>query len=242
MLEKTRAIVLHQVKYTDSGIIAQLYTRKFGRQSFIVRGLRNKKAGKHSILFQPMFILDLEMYYRHTREVQSLKEFAVAFTPYNVFTDIRKSCVAIFLGEVLTSVLREESPHEELFDFLEEAIKWFDASKEDFANFHIGFLAGLSSYLGFEPGRKNSSEEAYFDMMNGGFVMVPPLHGIYAGTEISEVLAKVFSSSYETIGSIPLNGRLRNEILDTLIRYYSLHLPGLKRFNSLEVLKEVFSF
>jgi DNA repair protein RecO (recombination protein O) len=241
MLEKTRGIVLHQIKYTDSGIVVQLYTRKFGRQSFLIKGMRNRKAGKHSILFQPMFILDLEMYYKSSREIQSLKEFSVSFTPYNIFTDIRKSCVAIFLGEVLTSVLREESPHEEMFDFIEEAVIWFDGSREEYANFHIGFLAGMTSFLGFEPGQRSDSEDLFFDMANGIFVPVPPLHGNYAGEEISSLLAQIFSSSYDNLSSISLNGRLRNEILDVLVRYYSLHLPALRKLNSLEVLKEVFA-
>src|SRR5665811_1493177 len=126
MLEKTRAIVLNQIKYTDSGIIARLYTRKFGRQSFLIKGMRNKKAGKHNIQFQPMFILDLEMNYKSNREMQILKEFSVSFTPYNIYSNIKKSCVAIFLGEVLTSVLKEESPHDEMFDFIEESIIYFD--------------------------------------------------------------------------------------------------------------------
>ena len=62
---------------------------------------------------------------------------------------LKKSCVAIFLGEVLTSVLKEESPHEEMFDYIEESIIYFDNCKEGYANFHIAFLAGLSSFLGF---------------------------------------------------------------------------------------------
>ena len=152
MLEKTRGIILHQIKYTDSGIVAQMYTRKFGRQSFLIKGMRNRKTGKHNILFQPMFILDLEMYYKPSREMQILKEFSVSFTPYDIYSNIKKSCVAIFLGEVLTSVLKEESPHEEMFDYIEESIIYFDKCKEGYANFHIAFLAGLSSFLGFEPG------------------------------------------------------------------------------------------
>ena len=106
MLEKTRGIILNQIKYTDSGIVAQLYTRKFGRQSFLIRGMRNRKTGKHNILFQPMFILDLEMNYKSSREMQVMKEFSVSYTPYDIYSNIKKSCVAIFLGEVLTSVLK----------------------------------------------------------------------------------------------------------------------------------------
>ena len=241
MLGKTRGIVLHQIKYTDSGIVAQLYTRDFGRQSFLIRGMRNRKAGKHNILFQPMFILEIEMQYKASREMQTIKEFTVSFTPYNIHSDIRKSVVAIFLGEVLTSVLKEESPHEEMFDYIADAIKYFDGRITGFANFHIAFLAGLSSFLGFEPSSASDTEDVYFDMKNGIFVPVPPFHGFYATKEISKILAGFFSSSYESCDLIPLNGTLRNEVLETLVRYYSIHLPGLKKIKSLEVLKEVFS-
>jgi DNA repair protein RecO (recombination protein O) len=241
MLEKTRGIILHQIKYTDSGIVSQIYTRKFGRQSFLIKGMRNRKTGKHSILFQPMFILDLELYYKATREIQTLKEFSVSFTPYDIYSDIRKSSVAIFLGEVLTSVLREESPHEELFDYIEESIVYFDKCKEAFANFHIAFLAGLSSFLGFEPGQRRGKEDAFFDMVNGIFVPVPPVHGNYATEEITNILADFFVSSYDSIGNISLTGKMRNDVLETLVRFYSLHLPGLKKIKSLEVLKEVFN-
>jgi DNA repair protein RecO (recombination protein O) len=241
MLEKTRGIILHQIKYTDSGIITQIYTKKFGRQSLLIKGMRNRKTGKHNILFQPLFILDLELYYKATRELQTMKEFSVSFTPYNIYSDIKKSCVAIFLGEILTSVLKEESPHEALFDYIEESINFFEKSKEGFANFHIAFLAGLSSFLGFEPGPRLNKEDTFFDLENGIFVPIPPVHGNYATEEVTNILAEFFVSSYNTICNISLTGKMRNDILETLIRFYALHLPGVKKIKSLEVLKEVFN-
>jgi DNA repair protein RecO (recombination protein O) len=202
--------------------------------------MRNRKTGKHNILFQPLFILDLEIYYKGSREMQMLKEFSVSFTPYDIYSDIKKSSVAIFLGEVLTGVLKEESPHQEMFDFIEESVIYFDNCKEGFANFHIAFLCGLSSFLGFEPSLQTNPEDIFFDMKNGLFVPVPPLHGNYANQEISDILAHFFVASYDNIANISLTGSTRNEVLDTLVRYYSLHLPGLKKIKSLEVLREVF--
>jgi DNA repair protein RecO (recombination protein O) len=240
MLEKTRGIILHQIKYTDSGIVVQMYTRKFGRQSFLVRGMRNRKTGKHNSLFQPMFILDLELYYKATREMQTLKEFSVFYTPYNIYNNIKKSSVAIFLGEVLTSVLREESPHDDLFDYIEQSILYFDNISSGYANFHIAFLAGLSSFLGFEPGPRADMNDIFFDMINGTFMPVPPVHGNYASKEITSILADFFAGSYESVSRISLTGKTRNDVLETLVKYYSLHLPGLKKINSLEILKEVF--
>lgn len=240
MIEKTRGIVLHQIRYTDSGIVAWIYTRKFGRQSFLIRGMRSRKTGRHNIQFQPLFIHDFEISYKQAREMNTLKEFSVAYAPYDIYSDVKKSTVAIFIGEVLTSVLREESPHEELFDYIEKSVIYFDMCRENYANFHIAFLSGLSSYLGFEPGRRESENCRYFDMINGTFVPVPPSHGNYVEAALADTLASVFESSFDAIREIPMKGPFRNEILDTILRYYSLHLPGLRKIRSLEILKEVF--
>lgn len=240
MIESTKAIVLQQIKYSDSGIVVQFFTRKHGRMACLIRGMRNKKSGKHNVFFQPMFILDLELYYRISREMQTIKDFSVLYYPSDICSNVKKSSVAIFLSEVLTSVLREESPNETLFDFIEESIIYFDGCKEKYANFHLAFLAGLSSYLGFEPAKSIPQGKKYFDMLDGKFVSNPSDHGNYANQEISEILSAFFSSSYEKINKIRLTGALRNEVLETLVEYFSLHLPGLKKINSLNVLKEVF--
>ena len=241
MIESTKAIVLHQIKYSDSGIVVQLYSHKYGRIACLIKGLRSKKSGKHNVLFQPLSILDMVIYYKASREVQIMKDFSASYSPADIYSDIRKSSVALFLGEVLTSVLKEESPNIAMFDFLENSIIYFDSCSENYANFHLTFLAGLSSYLGFEPGKADTQENTYFDMLNGNFIQHPPAHGNYAGPEISDILAALFSSSYENMGKIMLKGAVRNEVLDYLMKYFSIHLPGLKSINSLIVLKEVFS-
>jgi DNA repair protein RecO (recombination protein O) len=240
VVEKTGAIVLHQLKYSDSGIIVQVYTRKFGRISFLVKGMRNKKSGRHNVHFQPLSIIDLVLYYKESRGIQIMKESSVNYLPTDIQSNIKKSCIAIFLGEVLTSVLKEESPHEELFEYINDSIIYFNECHDAFMNFHIAFLTGLSPFLGFEPGKQENTEYIFFDMINGRFVQLPPVHGNYAVADISDILAKFFVTSWDKIDKIILTGSKRNEVLETILRYYSLHLPGLKKINSLEVLKEVF--
>jgi len=241
MLHKTKGIILHKIKYTDSGIIVQVYTRDFGRQSIMIKGMRSTKSGKHNVMFQPMFILELVFYYKESRSVQLLKEFSAYHSPADIYADIRKSCIAVFLAEILTTVLREESPNFELFDYIEESVKYLDRCKTGYTNFHIAFLSGLSSYLGFEPGKRGDPHDKYFDLLNGTFVSLPPLHSAYANPEISDILAEFFSASFDNMSTIPLTGALRNEVLETIIRYFSIHLPGLKKINSIDVLKEIFT-
>ena len=179
--------------------------------------------------------------YRESRSMHTLKEFSVQYAPTDIHNNIIKSSIAIFLGEVLTTVLREESPQEELFTYIRDSIIYFDSRKEGYSNFHIAFLAGLCSFLGFEPGKEFSEENRYFDMNNGSFVFFPPTHGNYTGPEVSRVLARFFSSSWDDMDKIPLSGSERIEILEAILKYYSIHLPSLKKIKSLKVLKEVFS-
>ena len=162
--------------------------------------------------------------------MQVLKEFSVSYSPSDIYANIKKSCVAMFLGELLYGVLKEESPHEDLFDFIEESIIYFDKETTGYANFHIAFLAGLSSFLGFEPTLRSDTDDAFFDMINGVFVPVPPVHGNYANTEISEILAAFFSTSFDKIDKIALTGSLRNEILDTLVQILFHSPPGTEEF------------
>jgi len=66
-------------------------------------------------------------------------------------------------------------------------------------------------------------------MINGKYVQLPPLHGNFASAEISDILAKFFVTSWDKIDNISLSGSKRNEVLETLLRFYSLHLPGFEK-------------
>ena len=240
MLENTTGIILHQIKYTDSGNIAQIFTKKFGRQSFLIRGIRNKRQGKQNVHLQPLSIIDIVLYYKESRGMQTLKEYSVSFLPADIYNNIVKTSMALFLGEVLTTVLREESPQEDLFEFIRDSVIYLDRLDEGYSNFHIAFLCGLSSFLGIEPGRKPEDESCFFDLTNGSFLQVRPSHGNYADTEMAGILSGFFNSSWDNMNKITLSGSMRNEVLSVLLKYYSTHLPALKKINSLDVLKEVF--
>lgn len=241
MVEKIRGIVLQQIKYTDSGIIVRFFTREAGGMSVLVRGMRKGKSAKRNVFFQPMFILDMEVYNKDSRGLQLLKEYTPSYLADGLRNDVRKSCVAIFLGEVLSAVIRDEGVNRELFDFLERSVLYFDSAQEPFANFHISFLALLSGYLGFAPQRKEESDDLFFDLVDGRFVVLPPPHGGYVSREMSTLLARFFFGSYDGEREIRLNGKQRDDILDALLKYYSIHTPMMRKINSLEVMKEVFS-
>ena len=64
MLQKTKGIVLHTLKYNDTSIIVDMYTELSGRASFLVAVPRSRKAAVKSVLFQPLSFIEFEADYR----------------------------------------------------------------------------------------------------------------------------------------------------------------------------------
>ena len=175
MEEKTRGIVLQQIKYSDSQVIAQIYTEHFGRQSFIFRKTKSKKSGISLNILQPLFLLDINARFKESRQIQRANEINnnphFKDIPFNVV----KSSIAIFLSEVLSKVLIEEEANLPLFEFLHHSILLLDEIEDGLANFHILFLFELSKYLGFYPDMNSPTNEKYFNIAEGSYKLSKPI-------------------------------------------------------------------
>ena len=74
MLVTTEGIVLHFIRYGESSVIATIFTRDFGRQSYLVNAARSKKSQNKASLLQPLFLVDLVAYQKQTRELHRIKD------------------------------------------------------------------------------------------------------------------------------------------------------------------------
>lgn len=240
MLCKTRGLTLHYIKYSDSSVIACVYTEFAGRKSFIINNVRGKNSATSIGLFQPLTILEMDIYYREKKELQRIKEARIITPLQNIPFDIRKNTIALFLAEVLYKTLREEIGNEPLFGFLLNSIQLLDCNTRGTANFHLLFLLELSKYLGFYPLQNYSDENPIFDMLNGKFVSLLPVHPYYLDKTYSLMLNDLMKLSFTTIYSMELNHTQRFELLSKILEYYYLHLEGIGKIKSLEVLKEIF--
>jgi DNA repair protein RecO (recombination protein O) len=220
MLQKSKAIVLNSVKYGESGVIAHLYTEKFGRQTFLVHGIRKKKSIISSNSLQPLALLDIEAYYKEGRDIQHTKEIKPYLYLQNIRFDIRKSTIAIFLCEILYKTLREAESNRLLFDFLLNSIQLLDMTEKGIENFHLIFLLQYSKFLGIYP------------INNEDFI-------IY-GTKSEFNLRKLLQHSLADIGVFMFDHFERQELLDSIISYYKTHLSGFGQMESLSILREVF--
>lgn len=234
MLAKTRGIVFHTIKYSETSVITKIYTEAFGLQSYIINGVRTKGSKNKSSHFQPFNILDLEIYRRENKNLQRIKEFKIGYVfrsiPFNVF----KSSIALFLVEVLNKVIKEEESNENLFRYIEQSIMDLDESSSLESNFHLHFLIHLTSYLGFFPSGTFEDAKPYFDLKEGCFVSQEPPHFYF----LKPVSSKQFSDLMAE-PNVSLSLLERNDLLEKMLQYYELHLEGFKKIKSHTVLSEV---
>ena len=159
--------------------------------------------------------------------------------PYiTVHSDIRKSTIALFLSEILGQSIREQNPDPSLFEFLEASLQWLD-QHDKIANFHIGFLIGLSRHLGFHPDTANS-EAPFFDLVEGAFCREPSLNPCLSGVEL-EHFRMFLGTNFDEIHTIRLIQKQRQILLKQLVSYFEVHLHGFSKPRSLDVLDAVFS-
>ena len=153
--------------------------------------------------------------------------------------DVRKSTIALFMAEVLYRLIGESEENRELFEFIWGSVEALDALEEGVANFHLWFLANISHFLGFSPGNEYH-EGDWFDMREGLYTDIMPLHDEACKPEPARLLARLLACRVDELGAIALSRSQRVEMLTLLVNYYSIHLDSIRRVESIRILQEVF--
>ncbi|MFP4556658.1 MAG: DNA repair protein RecO [Bacteroidales bacterium] len=240
MIEKAKSIALHSVRYGESSLIAYVYTREFGRATFMVNSAYGKgKGAKKAVFFQPLSLLNTVFY--KGKGMGRLKEVTPYYNLTTIPANARKRAIALFISEIIYKAIREEESNPFLFDYIELSIKTLDTMEKGVANFHLLFLAHLSKYLGFYPNGNYSEDTPYFDIKNGSFVNLQPAHPLFFSPQHSELLSLSLKTPFSKSDSIPLNGMQRAGFLDQIFKFYAYHLDSLHNINSLAILSQIFS-
>lgn len=251
MLHHTRGIALHTTKFSETSIIARVYTELFGLQTYLIKGIRNPHSKMKPALFQPMTLLDLTVYHKEKSTLQSIREAANHYPYQSISTDIRKSSVLLFINELIFKSIKEVEPNQELFNFLFENCIGFDRLSENIQLFPLWFSVHFSRFLGFWPAYEDSPEKEIFNLKEGTFQASRPAHDQFLDKEQSrllKILMEAGTNQQEPISIHPVSGirihfpyESRNDLLEKIILYYQHHLPGFYGIRSHVVLHEVFS-
>ncbi len=235
----SRGIVLQHLKYGDSSLIVKVFTENHGLLSFIIKGAYTKHSRFKPAFFQPLTLIEFIARIKPGRDLHFMTEIAVETSYQTLHSGLQKNALVIFLSELLSKTINEMNPNRPLFGFVHQSLQWLDLQQLNYANFHLFFMIELSRYLGFYPKSDNYKKGQVFDLMDGMFKNpVPaPVHSINA--ELSVFFDQLCHISLEQLQSLHPGREARRQLLENLIVYYRLHLPGFKGMQSHEVLAVV---
>lgn len=241
MLHKTRGIVLRTTTYSESSVVVQVFTEKFGIQSYLINGVKKPKAKIPMSVLQPLHLLDMVVYHKQNTQIQRVQEARPMPMFKSIPYDVIKNTIVQFLNEVLYKSIRQQYVDEQLFSYLYNAISWFDETDGVSINFHLSFLMKLTRFLGFAPQAQIRQDQKYFDLQDGNFTSVAPMHPYFVAAAEGNALMQLLDTSFEKINTIKFNNTYRRDLLDKILIYYQLHTASFGKVKSHQILEEVLS-
>ncbi len=214
MLTKTQAIVLHSLKYGETRLIVDMFTRSQGRQSFIVSIPKTVKGKIKKQLFQPLTLLEIEADLRPKLQLQKLSDVRLASPFSSIPFEPHKLSISLFVAEFLYYALRSEQHNEPLFDYIVNSIQWLDLDH-------------------YQPG-------CYFDLRESIFLSVPPVHRDFLYPQEAEKIQLMMRMDFPTMHLFRMSHQDRNRLLEVSLSYYRLHIPDFPELKSVSVLQELY--
>lgn len=233
MLQKTKGIALHYYNYSESSVIAKIFTYDAGIQSFIINGIRQKKAKKKLGILHPLNPLEVSFYNKSGSGLKRIKDLSLAKVLEKIPYDINRQLMAVFIAEALMKVLIENEKDNSLFNYVEGIIAELDGGEKISNSLPLSFLLNLSSFLGFFPSKNNASFP-FFDLQNGCFTKSDFGHNHFIKDEALSNFRSLLLNEKVTFSKYE-----RGSLLLILLDYFKLHHHELKNLKSHTVIEQL---
>lgn len=239
MQVKTKAIVIHTIRYAEADLIVKMFTEQMGSVSFLVKGVLKSKKGKlRASFFQTGSFLEIDAIHKEKKSLHTLKEVKSQIHFKSLHSNIVKSSILSFLFEVINQVLIDQEPDEDLYRFFDNAFIWLD-DNEDVALFHVLFLIKFTAFLGCFPD-ESSTDLPVFDIESGSFVSYSN-GNMNISNELLDDFKLLLGMEFDALKEISIVKHQRKELLKMILKYYSFHVAGYREPKSLLVLEQLFS-
>lgn len=242
-LHKTKGIVLRAVKYGETSLVVTVFTELFGLQSYMVSGVRtsSKKSMGKSQFFQPAALLDLVVYHNELRHLNRIREFQWNSIYDQLFSDVPRNAVALFMVELLTKCLKQPEVNPELFYFVEDSMKELDKSNDAvMANMPLFYALHLSHFFGFRIDDNYSDSNLILDLKEGCFVSQRPMHPYLVEEKAAFVCSQLLKVlQVRELEDIKLNAVFRRSLLQQLELFYAIHISEFGTMKTLPVLRAI---
>lgn len=238
-LYHSQGIIFKTLKYGETSIICDIYTREKGLKSFIVSGIRSQKSGNKAAIYRHLNIVDIVAYNQEGDRLARIKEINLGHHYALINAHVIISSVAIFMLEICRNAIREREPNPELFDFLRSWLLFLDTHAPFHPATHLLFMIEFSSALGFGPMPNQHTNRPYFSLIEGCFDHFAASAPHVLDSTESNDLYSLMLVTRDDLDNFRLPKASRDKLTENLLMYYKLHLPSFKTIQSLDVLRAV---
>lgn len=233
--EKTSAIVLRLIDFSESSCVATLFTRDFGRIAALAKGARRAKGPFDSAL-DLLAVCRIVFIHKSSEALDLLTEAKLQRRFRAASRDLSRLYAGYYVAELLMELTELGDPHPELYDEAERSLAELDLDGE-VAEIVLHFESAALQHLGYLPSLQacavcsRSIPEAgrvLFGHSAGGVLCPACRPGqrqvVSLSQDVLQVLRRAFQQS-ATGGLSASDRRVRGELRGVMNGYLT-HLLG----------------
>lgn len=149
-LERSEAVVLRGVDFSQSSRIVTFLCPKRGRMACMAKGARRAKSSTAALL-DTYHRLEIVFSWKDTRGVQQLTDCSLLDAYSGVRQNLEKSMCAAVPLEIAYTVAHENEPSEALYGALVRGLEGFETWTGDARDYCSWFMLRLLAAAGFAP-------------------------------------------------------------------------------------------
>lgn len=254
MIIDTAAIVLKSVDFKESSKIITLFTRSHGRLGVLVRGIKRRKS-KYAGIMGYGSVLNITLYYKASRSVQTLKEAETRISSMRTQSDFSRLALAMSFLELVEQLAQEGEPNEPLYDFTEQVLQWLnDRLPEDDSDWQAGRLfpylqLRLADLMGVGVQLPDTSDgsliadDLAFLNVNAGSISREAELGDGLHFRLTEAqrhyLAMAFGGRSANVLTYPVGKQELKQLISHLDQYLRYHIDGVRARKSDAVFEQI---
>lgn len=190
-------------------------------------------------MFGHLTILDLVIERREHKSLHYIRELNINQAQTDLSNSISRSAIILYINELLYKCVKEEECNKPLFKFITTSIQKLAEKEIPLQAFHLLFMLKLTRFLGFSPRLSKTDAGNFFDMEEGLFLDSEPLHRYFISGKPAAALEQLQGMDYDDLKSFPIPTTVRDELLESLLDFYRLHIPDMGEMKSVKVLREL---
>ena len=242
----TDAIVLRILDYSDTSLIARLFTEEHGKVTVIAKGARRPKQGIAGILQPPNHVT---VWYSHKdgRDIQTLTKLDFVERYPQLSASLTKSAAALVIAEMLDRAVHDSDPHPILFRLITSTLRHLDQAEANEAVILHFYQLHLAKQLGFGPQLASCSQcgraliDASLDPDTGSLLCTrcQPVESVSLDKSALDHLRDLSKTHISDLLSIAIGGKTGQEVEHYLLNHLYYHVDGMSNLQSIKFWRQV---